>query len=366
MEGGKAVGVELNVSTSNFTFRNEPKEKLLTPQSLFHRPTTLGACALAVTLLAGCHSGSNSGGATGTAGTAAGGGDHVQLAFVTNNPSDYWTICRKGTDAAAKDLGNVDVQFIMPSDGSAAAQTQDVNDLLAKGVKGIAISPVDPPNETPFLNTVAGKTNLITSDSDAAKSDRLCYIGTDNHAAGVMAGTLIKKALPQGGKIMLFVGKADAQNAKDRISGVREALAGTKVTILDVRTDDTDHAVAKKNAADALVSIPDLAGEVGIWSYNGPAIYSAVKEAGKAGKIKIICFDTDPGTPEGIKDGTIDATVVQDPYTFGYKSIQLLAALAKGDKSGIPANKLMIIPNQAITKVNLEKYQADEKKKMGG
>lgn len=326
------------------------------------------AAALACALLAGCtkdkdETSSN----TGTTGGAQhANGPQTMLAFVTNNPSDYWTICRKGTEAAAKDLGNVNVQFIMPSDGSAATQTQDVNDLLAKGVKGIAISPVDPTNETPFLNTVAAKTNLITSDSDAAASNRLCYIGTDNHAAGVMAGGLIKEALPQGGKIMLFVGKADAQNAKDRISGIQDALKGSKVQIVGTRTDDTDHAAAKKNAADALVSTPDLAGEVGIWSYNGPAIYNAVKEAGKGGKIKIVCFDTDPGTPEGIKDGTIYATVVQDPYTFGYKSIQLLAALAKGDKSGIPANKLMIIPNEAIKQGNLDAFLAAQKKKMGG
>ncbi len=344
----------------------------MTTQFMFRRPATLGAAALTLMLLAGCHNDSNGGGTTGAgsstapAATPAASGDHTQLAFVTNNPSDYWTICRKGTEAAAKDLKNVDVQFIMPSDGSAATQTQDVNDLLAKGVKGIAISPVDPTNETPFLNTVASKTNLITSDSDAAKSNRLCYIGTDNHAAGVMAGGLINKALPQGGKIMLFVGKADAQNAKDRISGIQDALKGTKVQIVAVRTDDTDHTAAKKNAADALVSTPDLAAEVGIWSYNGPAIYNAVKEAGKSGKIKIICFDTDPGTPEGIQDGTIDATVVQDPYTFGYKSVQLLAALAKGDKSGIPANKLMIIPNEAITKDNLADFLAKQKKKLGG
>ena len=180
--------------------------------SLTARPTALGACALAILLLAGCHSGSNSNAGGGT-GSASGGGDRVQLAFVTNNASDYWTICRKGTEAAAKELGNVDVQFVMPSDGTAATQKQDVDDLLTKGIKGIAISPKDPANETDYLNTVAQKTNLITSDSDAANSNRLCYIGTDNHAAGVMAGGLIKKALPKGGKIMLFVGAADAQNA---------------------------------------------------------------------------------------------------------------------------------------------------------
>lgn len=341
----------------------------MTTQLLFRRPTALGACALAMMTLAGCHSGSNSGGGTATettGGSAAAGGPQINLAFVTNNPSDYWTICRKGTEAASKDLGGVNVQFVMPDDGTAAKQKQQVDDLLSKGVKGIAISPVDPENETPYLNTVAAKTNLITSDSDAAKSNRLCYIGTDNHAAGVMAGGLVKEALPKGGKIMVFVGKSDAQNAKDRITGLRDALKGSNIEILDVRTDDADHARAKQNAADVLTKTPDIAGMVGIWSYNGPAIYSAVKEAGKAGKVQIVAFDQETDTMNGIKDGTIYATVVQDPYKFGYDSIKLLTALAKGDKSGLPASKLQIVPTQAIKKDNIEAYLTDQKTKLGG
>ena len=343
----------------------------MTTQLLFRRPTTLGACALALMLLAGCHNGSNSGDTTaGTTGGAAtggstGGGSQTQLAFVTNNASDYWKICSKGVDAAAKDL-NASVQFVEPNDGTAATQKQDVDDLLTKGIKGIAISPVDPKNETDYLNTVAAKTNLITSDSDAANSNRLCYIGTDNHAAGLMAGGLIKEALPQGGKIMLFVGKSDAQNAHDRISGIQDALKGTKIQIVDTRTDDTDHARAKQNAADALVSNPDLAAMVGIWSYNGPAIYNAVKGTSRAGKIKIIAFDQEEDTMLGIKDGTIYGTVVQDPYQFGYQSITLLNKLAGGDKSVIPASKLIIIPTQAIKKANIDAYLADFNKKLGG
>ncbi len=325
-----------------------------------------GACALL--LLAGCHndapSGTSSTGTTGSAAPPAGG--QTQLAFVTNNPSDYWKICNRGVDAAAKKLGNVSVQFVQPADGTAATQKQDVDDLLAKGVKGIAISPVDPPNETDYLNGVAAKTNLITSDSDAPASNRLCYIGTDNHAAGVQAGGLIKQTLPQGGKIMIFVGKSDAQNAKDRIGGIQDALKGSNITIASIRTDDADHARAKQNAADAIVSNPDLAGMVGIWSYNGPAIYSAVKGANKQGKIKIIAFDEEADTMTGIKDGTIAGTVVQQPYKFGYDSVMLLAQLAKGDKSGLPASKMSVVPTQIINKDNIAQYEADQAKLMGG
>jgi len=327
----------------------------------------LGACALALMLLAGCHNDSKTADGAQTPSTSPGGGaGQTQLAFVANNASDYWKICQGGTKAAQKELGSgVSVQFITPADGSAATQKSDVDDLLSKGVKGIAISPVDPANETPYLNTVAAKASLITSDSDAPTSNRLCYIGTDNHAAGLMAGNLLKEALPQGGKVMIYVGKSDAQNAADRISGVRDAVKGSKIQILDVRTDDTDRARAKQNALDTLTNTPDIAGMVGIWSYNGGQIANAIRQSGKVGKVKVIAFDQEADTMAGVKDGTIYGAVVQDPYAFGYRSIKLLAALAKGDKSGIPANKVILVPTQAVKGDKIDAYLAGLKKEMG-
>jgi ABC-type sugar transport system substrate-binding protein len=207
-------------------------------------------------------------------------GSKGTIAFVTNNASDYWILARKGTEKAANELKDYKVQFVMnPSTDAAAAQKQKLQDLVTDGVKGIAVSPVDPTNQTPDLNTIAAKALLITQDSDAPTSNRVCYIGTDNVAAGKMAGEAVKKALPDGGKIMVFVGKKDAQNAKERYQGLQESLKGSKVTIIDIRTDDGDRARAKQNVADALVAYPDIAGCVGLWSYNGPAIYSAVKDA---------------------------------------------------------------------------------------
>lgn len=285
------------------------------------------------------------------------GAAQTKLAFVTNNPSDYWTLCRKGAEAAARESPGVSLQFVMPGDGTAATQKQDVDDLLVKGVKGIAISPVDPVNETNYLDHVAAQTNLITSDSDAPKSNRLCYIGTDNHAAGVMAGNLIKKALPHGGTIMLFVGKVDAQNARERAQGIRDALRGSRVKILGVEADDTDHARAKANVADTLVKYPHIAALVGLWSYNGPAILSAVRDAGRTGRVKIICFDEEPITLDGVKSGQIYGTIAQQPYQFGYRSIKLLAQIAKGDRSGVPTSGRLIVPTVAVKRSNVDAFR---------
>src|SRR2546430_4730818 len=151
----------------------------------------------------------------------------LRLAFVTNNASDFWTIARRGTDKADQELDNVEVEFRISADGTAADQKRIVDDLLAKGINGMAISPVDPANQTQMINDAAKSLLVITQDSDAPQSDRACYIGTDNRAAGRQAGELVKSSLPQGGKIMVFVGQADAQKARGGFGGLEGGLAGS-------------------------------------------------------------------------------------------------------------------------------------------
>lgn len=324
---------------------------------------------LALTLclvLAGCNKPeTTSTGRGGEKTESAGGAKKLKLAFVTNNAADFWTFARAGCTKAAEELSNVSVEFKIPEDGTAATQTRILDDLLAKGVDGIAISPVDPANETPKLNDVAKQTVLITHDSDAPNSDRVCYVGTDNVAAGRQAGEAIKQVLPNGGKIMVFVGSLDAQNARDRFGGIKEALQGSNVEIIDCRTDETDHARAKSNVLDTIVKYPDISCLVGLWSYNGPAILSAVKDSNKVGAIKIVTFDEEDETLQGVREGAIFATIVQQPFQFGYQAIMLMNKVIGGDKSMIPANKKIIVPTLVINKDKVEEFSENLKKIRG-
>jgi ribose transport system substrate-binding protein len=253
-------------------------------------------------------------------------------------------------------LADITVEFRL-GDGTAAAQKRIVDDLLAKGVDGLAISPVDPANQTAMLDDATRQALVFTHDSDAPNSKRECYVGTDNVAAGRQAGELIKEALPQGGGIALFVGKLDARNAQERLQGIKEAIAGSKIEIIDVRTDDTDQVRAKANVSEMLVSHPDVAALVGLWSYNGPAILNAVRDAGRIGQVKIIAFDEDDETLTGVKSGAIVGTVVQQPYEFGYQSITLLAKALKGDRSGIPPSHQLFIPTMVIRQNNVDDFR---------
>jgi ribose transport system substrate-binding protein len=322
---------------------------------MLHRLSWLSMALAVMTLTPGCNKSESSATAQ----------KKIRLAFVTNNSSDFWTICRAGCNKAAEENPNIDVDFQILGDPTAAGQKRVLDDLLARGVDGIAISPVDPANETPMLNDAAAHATIFCADSDAPKSDRSCYIGTNNVDAGKQAGGLIKETLPNGGKIMLFVGTLDAQNAKDRFEGVKEALAGTNIQIIDVRTDETDRTRAKANVQDTLVKYPDVACLVGLWSYNGPAIVNAVRDSGKAGQVKIVCFDEEDETLAGVKSGDIYATVVQQPFEFGHQSMINLAKVIGGDKSVIPDTKQIFIPTIAIKKDNVDDFQTKLNKLRG-
>jgi len=278
-----------------------------------------------------------------------------ELALVTNAAADFWTIAKRGVEKAQKEHPDYSMQVIVTGQATAAEQRPELDDLLARGVAGVSISAIDPKNSTEEFNKVAAKAALFTTDSDAPQSNRVVYIGTDNVAAGRQAGEEINKALPSGGKVMMFVGTMDADNARERVQGIKQTI-GSNIQIVDIRTDGVDFAKAKSNVQDALAKggIDCL---VGLYSYNTPQIYSAVKEAGKSGKVKVVGFDEDPQTLRGVADGTVQSTIVQQPYEFGYQSMTDMIKYINGDRSFIPANKLIIIPTRVIEKSNVAAFQ---------
>jgi ribose transport system substrate-binding protein len=332
------------------------------------------------------------------------GPNKLKLAFISNNEHEFWKIAQRGTEKAAEEF-DVEVEFKMPpGGGTPEAQRRFIEDLLVKGVKGIAISPNDARNQSEFLKEVNEKVPLITQDSDVPDpTARRCYIGTDNVAAGRAAGGLVKKALPDGGKFIIYVGKLDAQNAVERRRGVVSELAGGedecrkeleqmekgqypvqfgKYTLIDTMTDDGKEAVCRQKVDDALIKYSDVNCLVGLWAYNPPAMLEGVRAANKLGKVQLVAFDENEETLQGIKDGHIIGTVVQNPYQFGYQAIEILAHLARGQPRVLSdlekENKMdnhgrIFVPHRIVTKeggkaplyVQVDEFHAQLKKLKG-
>jgi len=269
----------------------------------------------------------------------------------------------------------------MPTKG-VVDQKRIMESLLAKGVDGIAISPIDAENQTQFLNDAAKNTKLITHDADAPKSDRLVYIGTNNYMAGRALGKLVKEALPEGGEVFIFVGRLEQLNARQRRQGVIDELLdrtvqklgsvkfdpedarnltaeGSNYTILETRTDNFDKAAAKRNAETAITNHQNLKCMVGLFAYNPPACIDAIKEAGKAGEIKVCGFDEQDALLQAIKDGTAHGTISQQPWEYGYESVKMLKNILEGKN---PESTFHEVPFLVVTKKNVDEFWAKKKK----
>ena len=310
-------------------------------------------------------------------------GERVKVAYVTNGIDPFWTIAEAGALAGAKEF-DVDVEVHMPPKGL-VDQKRIMETLLAKGIHGIAVSPIDAANQVSFINDAARRTNIITQDSDAPDSDRLVFIGMNNYTAGRECGKLVKQALPEGGEIMIFVGRLEQLNAQQRRQGVidelldrpvadinelefdpnTEAITGDKYTILGTLTDNFDYAKAKSNAEDSIASHQGLDAMVGLFAYNMPACIEAVSAAGKLNEIKLASFDEADGTLQGILDGYVQGTISQQPYEYGRRSVEMLAALARGNTDMIPENKFVEVQETIVTKENVEEFWAHLKKLKG-
>lgn len=287
----------------------------------------------------------------------------VRLVFIGGTPDNYWSVVRLGCDFATRQLNDVDLDFRFLENGTPAAQQELLSTLATNGPDGIVISPIDPETQAGFLDNLATRALLVCADSDAAKSQRRCYIGTDNVAAGMQAAELLKAALPQGGKIILFVGYANAENTKDRAQGIQKGLAGSNIQIAETLLDGNASDIAQKNAEDALSKHPDLAGMACLNGYQGPAVLTAVRQAGKVGQVKIVCFEDYDKTLAGIGTGDIYGTIVQNPLKIGYETISRMDKYLRGDKTQFGDGKILI-PSQAITRGNLTEYQAVQKNQL--
>jgi ribose transport system substrate-binding protein len=207
--------------------------------------------------------------------------------LVTWNQSDFWDPVEAGAKEAAQGLG-VELSFIR-CNADASSQNKAIQDLIGQRVNALAVSPINPANQRAILDEVAGKAVLITFDSDAPEVNRKGFVGTNNYAAGQMAGEQVREALAEAIKVQ-----------------------------------------------------PDIKCIVGLYGYSGPAIARAVEAAGKKGQIQIIAFDESAEVQSLIASGAIRSSILQNQYRCGYDSVRMLTDLLRGNAKTAPANPALV------------------------
>ncbi len=301
----------------------------------------------------------------------------AKIAFVTGGSGDYWEASAAGARDAAKELG-IELDVRMPSQAENIEEQMQLISVAGLGdVDGVAISPLDADGQTTLINTIAKDRPVVTFDSDAPLSARNGYVGTSNFSAGLVAGTLVKKALPEGGKVVVLVANLTKNNLVDRKMGFKsrieespnpeEDATDPRYKVIGYLTDDGDDKKCEENIRSTLAENEDLACIVGLNARHAPILMKVLKDEGRLNKVKLVTFDTLPETLQGVEQGAITATVAQDPYKYGYEAVNMLNSLCRGDARFMPVvgRGAIHVSVEPITSENVAVFRERMNARMG-
>ncbi|NPC91502.1 substrate-binding domain-containing protein [Bacillus sp. WMMC1349] len=271
---------------------------------------------------------------------------------------EYWKSGLKGFEDGAQ-LFHVSVEYRGAAHYDVHEQITVLEQVIAKKPAGIALSVIDPEALTPAINKAHEQgIPIVLFDSDAPSSKALTYIGTNNGEAGSVAAQQMAELLDQNGETAVIT-QPRQYNQQERTKGFQKTILqkypNMKVSaVLDGKGDEL---TSKKQALAILKKNPNMKGIFATEANGARGVAQAVKAAGLQGKVSVIGFDKDKKTLDGIKDGSIAATLGQDTWQMGYWSLHMLF-LANHHSRSLPAS--IDTGVTIITKNNVDHYYAND------
>lgn len=244
---------------------------------------------------------------------------------------DYWKRALKGFEDAAKAL-NVSVEYRGAMQYDVEEEITVLEQVIAKNPKGIAVSTMDPETLTPVINkAVAAGIPVVMFDANAPKSKASSFLGTNNYNAGVEAAHKMAELINRKGEVGIIT-QPQQLNHMDRTQGFQETIFKyyPEMKVVSIKDGRGDQIRSKEAAEEMLKEYVNLTGIFVTEANGGVGVGNAILSQNRQNSFKIISFDTDKGTLDMIKDGTISATIAQGTWEMGYWSLQFLFHLNHG------------------------------------
>ncbi len=288
----------------------------------------------------------------------------------------YFTTCAKGAEEAAKELGNVELIYDGPTDGSPEKAASMVDRWALRGVDVIAVSPNDPEVVGQAMKKAREKgVHVIAWDADAAKETREFLV---NQATAQDIGYALVDAMAKDiggdapeGEVAIITATLTAANQNEWIKFMKERLAKyPKLSLVATSPSNEDQRLAFQVAQDLMKAHPKLKGIFGISSVAFPGAAEAVKQAGKSGTVLVTGLATPNDMKAYVKGGTVKSVILWNTIDLGYLTIHAAEALATGKlKSGattlkagrlgtvtIEGDQIMLGKILVFTKDNIDQF----------
>jgi ABC-type sugar transport system substrate-binding protein len=287
-------------------------------------------------LMAGCGKDAEQGGGDAVGTTDGGGEKKITVCMLPKKKGlPYFSSCAEGAAQAAAELGNVELIYDGPTDGSPEKSAAMIETWTLKGADVIAVSPNDPKVLAPAMRKAREKgVRVITWDADSLEDTREFFV---NQATAQEIGYSLVDVMAEDlgepkGDVAIITATLTAanQNAWIEHMKVRLEQAYPELNLVSVQPSLEDQKLAFQVAQDLMKAYPDLRGIWGISSVAFPGAAEAVKQAGKAGQVLVTGLSTPNNMREYVKEGVVKSVVLWNTVDLGRLTVYTAAALAAG------------------------------------
>lgn len=287
------------------------------------------------------------------------------IAKSTSNP--VFIAAHTGADDAAAELGKkygveIKIDRRTPVSEDAQKQAETIEQLVASGIDGIALSATDAKVLTGAVNSAVEKgVPVVTFDSDVPLSKRFAYFGTDDVACGKMLGDKLAESMGKRGVVAILGGNQTAPNLQGRIRGVKESLSAyPDITVLGTYY----HAETPQDAVVAVEQVQAANPQITGWAMvGGWPLFTANALDKVAGKAKVVAVDALPAELGYVQNGQVEVLLAQQVYEWGTESVRLL--MEKLIEGKTPAAAIVNAELKPITKGNASDYAKQWDKWLG-
>lgn len=312
---------------------------------------TLVACA---TVLAGCGKQSAPSGGRESTG---GGATHYTIAVIPKGTSQsFWLAVKAGADDAGREE-HATIAWEGPSqETDVDRQIQILQNAITRKVSAIVMAACDAKALVRYVQQ-AQQSNppipVVTIDSGLDPDVSQAYLATDNVKGGIAAADALADAIGGKGKVGVIPFIKGAKSSDEREQGFKEGLKKHPGMDLDNRIlySQADVAQGLDKAKAMITATPDIAGIFAANQAGAEGAIKAVKELNKQGQVKLVCFDASAPEVDALRDGTVSALIVQNPYQMGYQGVKIAIRLLKGEKVELHTIDTGVT---VVTKANLD------------
>ncbi|WP_437998343.1 substrate-binding domain-containing protein [Sorangium sp. So ce185] len=315
------------------------------------------ACVFAITVLTACSKTSPDTTST-DAGAAPKSGARLRIAVVPKGTThEFWKSVHAGAVKASREL-DVDIVWKGPlREDDLKGQIDVVSSFVAQGVSGIVLAPLNGTAlRSPVRAAAQAKIPVVVFDSDLAGDEHVSFVATDNHGAGKLAGEHLAKAIGGKGNVLMLRYQEGSASTQGREKGFLDAVrAMPDITLASENQYGGATTETAFNKSESLLLAHKAAeGTIaGVFTPNESTTFGmlqALRKTGAADKVKFVGFDASEKLLGALREGDVEALVVQNPFYMGYVAVKTMAAHLRGE----PVEKRIDTGARVVTKQDLD------------